>query len=551
MRRVRQLTDRHARPLVANDEVGGRSRPPPVPGHGVQGRGLAAGDADDAEAATGCCEGGGRRTETERWPGARSAVETWAEGPRVVDQRESSVRRVGRSIGTRVGLRVVVGYVVGRGSRRSLAAGARLEVGRAKRIEERTEPGDFLVDCLVVGRLGHKRARLVEHRRAHEQGGVDAHGQGDRVGGSAVESALTRRTAHGHLGEERAVAQLGHLDPIDVDVERFHERGHQVVGEGSGQRRLVMQPQRDRNCLVGAYEDRQNPARCIVLAQQHHRRTTPCLDRDTHQVDVLHRFAPYRRRHHRAQRPDGKNSPTPSGTIPIDEYQDDDTLVVRVELAGIDPEADVEPTVTTAGCTRNGGILDIRIPTAAVEAPEKIPNRQDLTGACKRLRPASMSEAERLPRRQCRRQAGCVAFVATLSGATRLTVTDHRALTVRRSRRQRPLRSASARRKVCVMEIDESAVFSADDQAELRDVLGLQDDDLEAALQRIALAALAEYREMLLEGGAPSRADEVLEHRLYFLTKHYFGDRIPSEPEVSRAFHETLSKSAERSSVTY
>jgi len=26
---------------------------------------------------------------------------------------------------------------------------------------------------------------------------------------------------------------------------------------------------------------------------------------------------------------------------------------------------------------------------------------------------------------------------------------------------------------------------------------------------------------MLLEGGAPSRADEVLEHRLYFLTKHY------------------------------
>ncbi len=84
------------------------------------------------------------------------------------------------------------------------------------------------------------------------------------------------------------------------------------------------------------------------------------------------------------------------------------------------------------------------------------------------------------------------------------------------------------------MEIDEFAVFSADDQAEVRDVLGLQDDELEAAMQRIALAALAEYREMLLEGGAPSRADEVLEHRLYFLTKHYFGDRVPSEPEVSR-----------------
>lgn len=40
--------------------------PPPVSGHGVQGGGLAAGEADDTEAATGCCEGGERRTETER-----------------------------------------------------------------------------------------------------------------------------------------------------------------------------------------------------------------------------------------------------------------------------------------------------------------------------------------------------------------------------------------------------------------------------------------------------------------------------------------------------
>lgn len=94
------------------------------------------------------------------------------------------------------------------------------------------------------------------------------------------------------------------------------------------------------------------------------------------------------------------------------------------------------------------------------------------------------------------------------------------------------------------MEVDESAVFSDADKAELQEVLGVQDDDaLEEALQRIALASLAEYREMLLAGGAPSRADEVLEHRLYFLIKYYFGGRIPSEPEVSRAFHETLSKS--------
>ena len=100
------------------------------------------------------------------------------------------------------------------------------------------------------------------------------------------------------------------------------------------------------------------------------------------------------------------------------------------------------------------------------------------------------------------------------------------------------------------MKIDESAVFSADDKAELRDILGVQDDELETALQRIGLAALAEYREMLLAGGTPSRADEVLEHRLYFLTKYYFKGRIPSGPEVSRAFH-GRSRRAEHSSTTF
>lgn len=34
------------------------------------------------------------------------------------------------------------------------------------------------------------------------------------------------------------------------------------------------------------------------------------------------------------------------GMIPVDEYQDEGTLVVRAELPGIDPEKDVELTVT-------------------------------------------------------------------------------------------------------------------------------------------------------------------------------------------------------------
>jgi HSP20 family protein len=37
---------------------------------------------------------------------------------------------------------------------------------------------------------------------------------------------------------------------------------------------------------------------------------------------------------------------TGAGLIPVDEYQEEDALVVRAELAGIDPEKDVELTVT-------------------------------------------------------------------------------------------------------------------------------------------------------------------------------------------------------------
>jgi HSP20 family protein len=108
---------------------------------------------------------------------------------------------------------------------------------------------------------------------------------------------------------------------------------------------------------------------------------------------------------------------TGAGTIAVDEYQEEDALVVRAELAGIDPERDVELTVTDhmlhieaerreeeqvsekgymrhevrcgsfsrtlplpegvtdADITANykDGILEIRIPTPEAEPPRKIP----------------------------------------------------------------------------------------------------------------------------------------------------------------------------------
>jgi HSP20 family protein len=105
------------------------------------------------------------------------------------------------------------------------------------------------------------------------------------------------------------------------------------------------------------------------------------------------------------------------GFIPVDEYQEDGTLVVRAELPGIDPDKDVELTVTGdllhikaerreeehgdgTGYVRQemhygsftrtlplphgvteadvkasykDGILEIRVPSPAVEAGTKIP----------------------------------------------------------------------------------------------------------------------------------------------------------------------------------
>lgn len=94
------------------------------------------------------------------------------------------------------------------------------------------------------------------------------------------------------------------------------------------------------------------------------------------------------------------------------------------------------------------------------------------------------------------------------------------------------------------MDLDLSTVFNENDLADLRDVLGLAEgDDLDAAIAKVTVSALHEYREMLLAGGMPSRAPEIQEHRLFHLITHYYGGRIPPESEIANLFHETMSRS--------
>ena len=63
------------------------------------------------------------------------------------------------------------------------------------------------------------------------------------------------------------------------------------------------------------------------------------------------------------------------------------------------------------------------------------------------------------------------------------------------------------------------------------------------ALQKLTCAALNEYKQMFLGVGLPSRADEIQQYRLLQLILYYFGDRLPTEAEVSALFQLTRSRS--------
>ena len=86
--------------------------------------------------------------------------------------------------------------------------------------------------------------------------------------------------------------------------------------------------------------------------------------------------------------------------------------------------------------------------------------------------------------------------------------------------------------------------FSGEQIDRLMVLFGVRnDDELENSIRNVVLASLKEYTEMFLGMGLPSRADEIRQHRLFFLIKHLFRNRIPSEAEVSSYFQLTQTKS--------
>ncbi|MED4018043.1 hypothetical protein [Sutcliffiella cohnii] len=87
--------------------------------------------------------------------------------------------------------------------------------------------------------------------------------------------------------------------------------------------------------------------------------------------------------------------------------------------------------------------------------------------------------------------------------------------------------------------------FLTEEEIEKLKILFKTDDieEFNLALKNVAFAALTEYKEMLLGKGLPTRADEIKQHRLLHLIKHYFQGKIPTEAEVSSMFQLTETES--------
>ncbi|MGF3106081.1 hypothetical protein [Rossellomorea sp. DUT-2] len=87
--------------------------------------------------------------------------------------------------------------------------------------------------------------------------------------------------------------------------------------------------------------------------------------------------------------------------------------------------------------------------------------------------------------------------------------------------------------------------YLTEEEIEKLKILFKTDDteEFNLAIKNIAVAALTEYKEMLLGKGLPTRADEIKQHRLLHLIKHYFQGRIPTEAEVSSMFQLTETES--------
>jgi hypothetical protein len=95
------------------------------------------------------------------------------------------------------------------------------------------------------------------------------------------------------------------------------------------------------------------------------------------------------------------------------------------------------------------------------------------------------------------------------------------------------------------LEFDlDNSEFGTEEERIIAECLNVKKEDINIVLSKIAKTAFMEYVKMFKEKGLPTRADEVMQERLYFLLAFYFKDRLPLENEISSIFQLTKTQSA-------
>jgi hypothetical protein len=85
--------------------------------------------------------------------------------------------------------------------------------------------------------------------------------------------------------------------------------------------------------------------------------------------------------------------------------------------------------------------------------------------------------------------------------------------------------------------------LSDEDRRQLAPILGVEEQALDEQLALVARAALTEDVELFLGRKVFTRGSDMREYRLYLLIRYLYGNRFPTEAQISALFQTTTSQS--------
>ena len=151
-------------------------------------------------------------------------------------------------------------------SRSALVVFLDLGLGEVLRRDAVEEALELVDDLLLVHVLALELdRRLVDHRVCRVDRRLRPNGDRDRVGGARVDLELGAVVLDRDRREERVLAQLGHRDADDLDLELAEDVHEQVVRQRP-RRGRALELHQDRRGLRMADPDRQEPFPSAVFS---------------------------------------------------------------------------------------------------------------------------------------------------------------------------------------------------------------------------------------------------------------------------------------------